>query len=396
MAKVRLLLVSFLVSTLVLGTAVAGFAGPKAKAPRPFKDLDEAAWALPDITKMKAMDVVKGYDDGTFRPMASINRQDAVIMAVRLAGFEAAAEDEEDAQLPFRDAEQISDYAKGFVAVAYEKGWLDSLFPNPEADKFQPHKAASRLWVTVLLVNALGKAEDARALTDATLNFKDANSIPQEFVNYVAEAVALGIIKGFDDQTFQPNKPVTRAEMAAMLSRTDGNWSLVTGKKRSDEVKGTVTSVVYNEITLQTDENATITVTFSPDVSIFIDRNEATWEEIKAGDEAKIKLDSQGLALFIEIERQDQEEAQEQEAEQQGEQGEHEETEYEGTVVAITPPSGDTAGTIQIDTDEGRMEFALPADVKVEGDKGLSDLEVGMIVELEVSGNTVIKLAVEE
>jgi len=40
--------------------------------------------------------------------------------------------------------------------------------------------------------------------------------------NYVALSADRGIINGFPDNTFRPNQPLTRAEAAALLVRSDG------------------------------------------------------------------------------------------------------------------------------------------------------------------------------
>jgi hypothetical protein len=51
------------------------------------------------------------------------------------------------------------------------------------------------------------------------LSFSDAKKIPSWAKNYVGKAVELGIIKGYNDNTFKPDKTITRAEVAAMIAR---------------------------------------------------------------------------------------------------------------------------------------------------------------------------------
>jgi hypothetical protein len=386
MRKTRITVTSLLVLSLFLGTAVLGLAAPKQNKARLFSDVDQAAWALPDVAKMKAIRVIKGYDDGTFRPNDSIKRQDAVLMAVRLAGLEEEAEEASDNELPFKDAGKIADYAEGAVALAYKHGWLNPLFPEPEGKQFQPHKSASRLWVTVMLVNALTDEDAEVGLDDVGLDFKDSGEIEEGLVRYVIKAVELGLIKGFDDGTLQPNKPVTRAQMAALLSRTDDNMMLFECRHRHrnrgfDEIEGTVISTVYDQITVETEDQETVTVKFATNVSIFIEKDEATWEDLKPGDKVEIKVDEDGLAVFIKIEREDDED--------------EEEIEYQGIVAAITLPSGETDGSIKIETEDGIKEFALPSNAQVKAGFELSDIETGMKVEIEVVGDEAVKIKVE-
>ena len=387
MRKAKITVTSLLVLSLFLGTAVLGLAAPKQKKARLFSDVDQAAWALPDVAKMKAIRVIKGYDDGTFRPNDSIKRQDAVLMAIRLVGLEEEAEEASDIELPFKDAGKIADYAENAVALAYDHGWLDPLFPEAEGEQFQPHKSASRLWVTVMLVNALTDEDAEIDLDDVSLDFNDSDEVEEGLVWYVIKAVELGLIKGFDDGTLQPNKPVTRAQMAALLSRTDDNMMLFECKHQHrnrgfDEIEGTVISTVYDQITVETEDQETVTVKFATDVSIFIEEDEATWEDIKPGDKVEIKVDEDGLAVFVKVEREEDED--------------EEEIEYKAIVAAIALPSGETDGSIRIETEDGIKEFTLPSDVEVKDELELADVEVGMKVEIEVLHDTVIKIEVED
>ncbi|WP_084648807.1 polysaccharide lyase family 8 super-sandwich domain-containing protein [Paenibacillus sp. FSL R7-269] len=55
--------------------------------------------------------------------------------------------------------------------------------------------------------------------TEAALSFKDSDRIGPWAKIAVAQAVALGIIQGDNNSNFRPDAPVTRAEMAVMLAR---------------------------------------------------------------------------------------------------------------------------------------------------------------------------------
>lgn len=387
MRRTKLTLASLLIAAVFLGTAVSSLAAPKHKDAHLFSDADQAAWALPDIAKMKAVRVIKGYEDGTFRPNASISRQDAVLMAVRLVGLEEEAEEATGIELPFEDANKIADYAKGGVALAYREGWFGPLFAGHKGIQFQPNKPASRLWVTVMLVNALIDNSPEKTPEHEPLDFVDSDEIEESLAWYIAKAVELGLIKGFDDGTLQPNKPVTRAQMAALLSRTDSNESFFEFKyrnrnrhKRYDEIEGTVVSTVYDRITVKTGELETVTVEFAADVCIIIDKTPSTWEDINPGDEVEIKVDGNGLAVFIKVEGDD----------------DQEEIEYEGIVTAIVLPSKEARGSIEIETEAGVRKFVLVSDVHMKDDLEPADIKTGMMVEVEVVDDVVVKIKIEE
>ncbi|UFJ41152.1 S-layer homology domain-containing protein [Brevibacillus humidisoli] len=185
-----------------------------------FADVNEAKWALQHIADMQSKKVLQGFPDGTFRPNQPISRVEAVVTAVRLMGLEEEAQSVSSATpLHFKDAEQIANkypWATGYVVIALENGLFDF-----SEDKIQPDKPASRVWVSVLLVRALGLQDDALGEMTTVPAFKDAKEIPAGAVGYVNVAVEKGLVSGYPDGTFKPNKHVTRAEMAAFLDRTD-------------------------------------------------------------------------------------------------------------------------------------------------------------------------------
>ncbi|MUG47420.1 S-layer homology domain-containing protein [Paenibacillus woosongensis] len=187
---------------------------------REFKDIQEAEWAAGYITKMQSKKVLQGFEDGSFRPNQPVTRVEAIVTAVRLMGLDGDAKSKSsETQLHFKDADQLDkrySWAKGYVIVALEQGLFDAA-----EDKILPDKPASRVWVSSLLVKSLGLEEEALSQMTKIPDFKDAKAIPAGAVGYVNVAVAQGIVSGYPDGTFKPNKNVTRAEMAALLDRTN-------------------------------------------------------------------------------------------------------------------------------------------------------------------------------
>lgn len=185
-----------------------------------FDDIQEAEWAAGYITKMQSKQVLRGFEDGTFRPNQPVTRVEAIVTAVRLMGLESEAKSKSmDTQLHFKDADQLDKrypWAKGYVIVALERGLFDAT-----EDKIIPDKPASRVWVSSLLVKSLSLQEEALRQMTKIPEFNDAKAIPAGAVGYVNVAVSQGIVSGYPDGTFKPNKNVTRAEMAALLDRTN-------------------------------------------------------------------------------------------------------------------------------------------------------------------------------
>ena len=87
--------------------------------------------------------------------------------------------------------------------------------------QFVWEQEASRAWVAQLLVRMLGQEDEINNVSQEILPFTDSYSIPFQYLNYVKVANKYGLIKGNDQNQFQPNKSVTRAEMVAFLSRAE-------------------------------------------------------------------------------------------------------------------------------------------------------------------------------
>jgi len=82
--------------------------------------------------------------------------------------------------------------------------------------KFQPHKGLTRAELAKILVLAVGMSP---APASAPLSATDQASIPDWTRPYVAAAFQSGLLKGYADGTFQPHRPVTRAELIALAAR---------------------------------------------------------------------------------------------------------------------------------------------------------------------------------
>lgn len=204
-----------------------------------FSDADEANWANQSIGFMKYQQILSGYEDGSFRPNKPVSRIEAVVTAVRLMELEEEAKAKsEGSKLLLDDAQKIDKkykWAKGYIIVALEKGLLDT-----SEHRLDPEKPASRVWVSTLLVKALGLQDEALALMSEKPDFSDVNAIPAGSIGYVNVAVNQGILSGYPDGTFKPHRNVTRAELATLLERTGENMQEQVGSKN---VTGTIVSV---------------------------------------------------------------------------------------------------------------------------------------------------------
>jgi hypothetical protein len=251
-------------------------------------------WSAKSIASLASKRVFEGYEDGTFHPRDTIKRIEAITAAVRLLGLRDKAESAAAMQtvLNFKDAQKVAEkypWAVGYVAVAVE----NDLFLESE-NSVQPEKEANRLWATTLLVKALKLEAQAKAKMNTHLTFRDADDIPAGSVGYVAVALEKGLITGFENNTFRPDAPVTRAQLAALLDRTNDQ---IVG---NDAVKGSVSASVYGTTLSIKTGNVAQNITLDPNVFVFRNGVKVTTAAILVGDQVKIHLYN-GVAVFVEV-----------------------------------------------------------------------------------------------
>ncbi|MHB0886164.1 MAG: S-layer homology domain-containing protein [Bacillota bacterium] len=302
----RLALVALLTLALLATAGVASAAPKEGRGSEDehgkegFSDSEDAPWAALFMEKMNLEGVVLGMPDGTFKPNAPVTHEQAVTMVIRVMGLEAEAKTKTGAGLTFKDSDKISSWALGYVEEAVEKNILSW----GQDGLFKPNEPATRLEITVMMVKALGKTAEAAAQT-GTPDFKDSSTIPSELVGFILFAADQGLVTGAPSPNgkgyvFQGNKPVTRAEMTAFMDREDG----ALGEEDEHEVRGTVASVATTgdpSITLTKKDGSEDTYKVAADARIYVEKKPGQLADIKAGDQANLHLDANGVATFIDI-----------------------------------------------------------------------------------------------
>ncbi|WP_418792474.1 S-layer homology domain-containing protein [Phosphitispora sp. TUW77] len=300
-----------MITVFILMTATTGVAAKKGVVDSTFNDMAQAQWALKHVYKMKSQNIIKGYPDGSFQPNKPVTHAEAVALVLRSAGLEEEVADFDlgSVVLPYKDAAQIPEWVKKYVAYAYTNGYLEV----SESGNFQSNKGASRQWVVKLIVKVMGLEEDAAGMDNVILPFKDAADVSE--TGYVASAVKNNIINGFPDGTFQPNKGVTRAQIAVMLGQSvdelpiPGKFStIIEGEVvevSTDEttISNSVCETIYCQgaVTLDVGDEDEVTYPVDENALIYVNDQEAELVDIEVGATAKLVVDNNGVAVYIEV-----------------------------------------------------------------------------------------------
>jgi hypothetical protein len=174
-----------------------------------FSDVSSSYWAYAAISNLISLDYITGYPDGSFKPDGAITRAEFVSILTRALKLQAYSPPASE----FSDV-STSDWFYGSVESAVYAG-----IANGEGDSsFSPGKPVTREEMAVILVNALGKQNEAKTSMGAQTGFADDVSISSWARGFVAVATKYGLLKGYPDNSFRPESDATRAEACAMIS----------------------------------------------------------------------------------------------------------------------------------------------------------------------------------
>ena len=186
------------------------------RLPNPFKDVTgSVAWGDAHILRMAQLGIVKGKTADTFEPDAHLTRAEFVTLLLRAAGLAPKDDETPKSGISFEDVPQ-DHWAYKFVARASELGIITRA---EYRRKFEPDGAITRMEIAIMLTRALGLDTEAMDDAGSNLPFDDAKDVPPLYRGYVLRAVEWKVLKGYDDNTFRPNRRATRREACVMLYR---------------------------------------------------------------------------------------------------------------------------------------------------------------------------------
>ncbi len=130
---------------------------------------------------------------------------------------------------PLKDI--VGHWAQTYIEDLYEK----KIVSGADVSHYNPDKPITRAEFTKIVVNMYSiPMKDAESLTSS---FKDVKE-SEWYAAYVQAAYDKGIVSGYTNQTFNPNKPITRAEaMKIILSASGVTLSEPTEDSKFTDVK---------------------------------------------------------------------------------------------------------------------------------------------------------------
>lgn len=189
-----------------------------------FEDIEDYNWAEEAIEYLYSIDVIKGYSDTEYGPEKNISRIEFITMLSRaLKHIETTYE-----------SRGLVYYYPDYDTSHWSKEEYDYLMRCYQAKN--PSDIASAGFYDIVKVFGEGKLDvdkpitraEVVALMDAFLAddytvTKLTDISGNKFENSIVKAYNRGLIVGYPDKTFRPNNNITRAEIAVIIERYIGN-----------------------------------------------------------------------------------------------------------------------------------------------------------------------------
>lgn len=192
-------------------------------------------WAEPYMRNLYNEGLMSGDKNGNMNPDQAITRAEFVSIVNRTFGYTARGKS------PFKDVKGTEWYADD-IAIAYKQGYFSG-------DGKGTANATGQL-TREQAIALLGRNLQIEKTSADTSSFADSKSIANWSKGYVNTAANKGFISGYKDNTFRPQKYITRAEVAKVLSDAVGSLVNHSGTTTLGVQNGNVT-ISASGVTLQ-------------------------------------------------------------------------------------------------------------------------------------------------
>lgn len=162
------------------------------------------------VTESGLMNGIQVGDYFYFEADREVSRAELVVTAMNAIGIKNVPDVKTTG---FADDGDISEAMKGYISLAYSKGYISGIRENG-AIYFRPNETVTLSEAAVIISNMIGYAKP-----DVTPVFADSDEIPSWSNAAIESLYTLGILE-FPDKTVSASATVTRGDMAKLLNKT--------------------------------------------------------------------------------------------------------------------------------------------------------------------------------
>ncbi|MGP1567116.1 MAG: S-layer homology domain-containing protein [Peptoanaerobacter stomatis] len=220
MKSLKKLISIFLVLLLVVAVFPLGEKSISYADEKVFSDIDNH-YAKQTILNWVDKGLIKGYDDGTFKPNKNITRAEFVHIISDYLNLT------EKSEVSFKDVPNDAWYFDDLSKVVNKK-----LINGYEDNTFRANKNITRQEACVIVAKMsdnLTKVKD--------VHFTDENSFPSWAKENIIKLAQAGIISGYSDTTFKAKNNITRAEIVIVLDKIESQKQKIKEYKKEDKPK---------------------------------------------------------------------------------------------------------------------------------------------------------------
>ncbi len=197
-------------------TRAYGLIAPKAyDATAFFADVAAGGWATDYINYCYLTGLLKGQAEGIYNGQSNMTRAEFCTTLVRLA--KADPTKYKNVRLPYADNDDIPSWAVNYVKAAYELGFMSGSVSGGKR-YFHPNAPITRGEAAVAAEDFLPVLSGFSTGT----RFNDQDSIPAWCEASIERMSAYGVLKGDEKGNYRYNAPITRNEIAVVLTRLGG------------------------------------------------------------------------------------------------------------------------------------------------------------------------------
>ena len=179
-----------------------------------FRDVGSDYWGYSAIRKAAGMLLIRGYEDGSFRPGNSVSRAEFATIMLRACGL-LTAPVEESNYADVSESDWYYDEVSIATALHILTGYEDGTFqPNKDITRTEGMVIACRLLKLEKLCGDMND-EDVEQVLSA---FKDQDKVPAWARKEIAMCIRSGLIVG-SDGCILPGDPLSRVEAAIIATR---------------------------------------------------------------------------------------------------------------------------------------------------------------------------------
>ena len=175
--------------------------------PIEFSDVPEDHWANHFIVVLSERRIMEGFPGNKFKPNQAVTRAELATVIQNV--FDKT---DTESAIDFEDIPE-DHWANTAIDQAVKTGFMKG-YPG---EVFRPNQKVPRVQVLVALISGLDTTSPSSL--DETLDiYQDKEQIPEWAIEKIATATGAGLVVNYPKlELINPNKPATRAEVAAMI-----------------------------------------------------------------------------------------------------------------------------------------------------------------------------------